>query len=78
MHKLHSLNQSKQIHLTVFEIILREMGISGYTLWVGRESKKLKWRTRTDPRVVFRNLRIAEILRDTEKVSQIQSLWNKL
>ena len=78
MQKLHSLNQSKQIHLTVFEIILREMGISGYTLWVGRESKKLKWRTLTDPRVVFRNLRIAEILRDTEEVSQIQSLWNKL
>ena len=56
------------------------MGDSGYTFCVGRESKKLKWRTLTGPvkLVVFRNLRIAEILRDTEEVSQIQSLWNKL
>ena len=56
------------------------MGVSGYTFWVRRESKKLKWRTLTGPEklVAFRNLRIAEILRDTEEVSQIQSLWNKL
>ena len=56
------------------------MGISGYTFCVGRESKKLKWRTLTGPvkLVAFHNLIIAEILRDTEEVSQIQSLWNKL
>ena len=62
MHKLHNLDRSKQTHLAVFEVILKEMGISGYTFWVGRESKKLKWRTLTGPvkLVVFHNLRNAE------------------
>ena len=36
VHKLHSLDQSKH----TFDIILREMGVSGYTFQVGRESKK--------------------------------------
>ena len=80
MHKLHSLDRSKQTHLAAFEIVLKGIGISGYTFWVGRESKKLKWRTLTGPEklIVFRNLRIADILGDTEEVRQIQSLWNEL
>ena len=52
------------------------MGVSGYTLWVRRESKKWKWRTLTHPvkLVAFHNLIIAEILRDTEELSQIEPL----
>ena len=49
VHKLHNLDRSKQTHLAVFEILLKEMGVSGYTSWVGKESKKWKWRTPTHP-----------------------------
>ena len=80
VHKLHSLDRSEQTHLAAFEIALKGIGISGYTFWVGRESKKLKWRTLTGPEklIDFRNLRIADILGDTEEVRQIESLWNEL
>ena len=31
-------------HLATFENTVRELGISGYSFWIGRQSKKLKWR----------------------------------
>ena len=77
---LGNVGCEKQTRLAAFEITLKGIGISGYTFWVGRESKKLKWRILTGPEklIVFRNLRIADILGDTEEVHQIQSLWNAL
>lgn len=49
VNKLHSLDRSKLTHIASFEKVVKEMGISGYSFWIGRESKKLKWRTLTGP-----------------------------
>ena len=62
---LDRVNQSLRVrsldglsHLSKFETKLKEMGISGYSFWVGKESKKLKWRTLTGPEklIVFTNI----------------------
>ena len=52
------------------------MGSSSYSFWVGKELKKLKRRTLTGPGklIVFRNIKIAGILGDTEELSAIQGL----
>ena len=37
------------MYLNSFEAKVKELGISGFSFWIGRESKKLKWRTFTGP-----------------------------
>lgn len=48
---LDRINQSLYVrsltgltHLATFENTVRELGICGYSFWIGRQSKKLKWR----------------------------------
>ena len=56
------------------------MGISGYSFWVGKESKKLKWRTLTGPEklLVFKNINLPEMFPHLENVNEIQHLWRDL
>ena len=65
-------------HLSQFQSKLKEMGISGYSFWVGKESKKLKWRTLTGPEklTVFTNIDLPQLFPDLENVTHIQKLWN--
>ena len=81
---LDRVNQSLQVrnlmglsHLSKFETNLKEMGISGYSFWIGKESKKLKWRTLTGPEklIVLTNIDLVQLFPDLENVRHIQKLW---
>ena len=81
---LDRVNQSLRVrnldglsHLSKFETKLKEMGISGYSFWVGKESKKLKWRTLTGPEksIVFTNIDLVQLFPNLENVTYIQKLW---
>ena len=67
-------------HLSIFQRIVQSMGITGYTIWIGRESKKLKCRTLTGPEklILFRNINIPEMFPEVENGDVIQSLWKEL
>ena len=56
------------------------MEIPGYTFWIGRESKKLKWKTLTGPEklILFCNINIPEMFPEVENGAAIQSLWKEL
>ena len=56
------------------------MGILGYTFWIGRKSKTLKWRTLTGPEklLLFRNINIPEMFPEVENGDAIQTLWKEL
>ena len=67
-------------HLSTFQRIVESMGILGYTFWIGRKSKKLKWRTLTGPEklLLFRNINIPEMFPEVENGDAIQTLWKEL
>lgn len=79
-HTLRVRSLSGLTHLATFERSLKQMGISGYTFWIGRDSQKLKWRTLTGPEklIVFANIDIPELFPDLENKHQVQSLWSDL
>ena len=54
------------------------MGISGYTFWIGRESKKLKWRTLTGPEklLLFQKIHIPTLFPELSEATSIQTFWN--
>jgi len=54
--------------LTHLEKKVKELGINGYTFWIGKESKKLKWRSLTGPEKlkVFSNLDLVNLFPDLE------------
>lgn len=73
--QLDNVNKSMKVqnlegltHLSTFQHIVQTMGIPGYTFWIGRESKKLKWRTLTGPKklILFHNISIPEIFPEVE------------
>ncbi len=47
---------------------------------MGKDSKKLKWRTLTGPEklLVFRNIKIVGLLGDSDEARVIQTLWDDL
>lgn len=79
VNKLHSLDRSKLTHIASFEKVVKEMGISGYSFWIGRESKKLKWKTLTgsEKLVLFKNINILTALGETDEATSIQKLWKQ-
>ena len=64
-------------HLSKFQSKLKEMGISGYSFWKGKESKKLKWQNLTRPEklTVFSNIDLSQLFPELENVTHIQKLW---
>ena len=81
---LDRVNQSLRVcslnglsHLTKSEAKLEEMDISGYLFWIGKESKKLDWRTLTGPKKlnVFANIDLVDLFPELENVTDIQKLW---
>ena len=66
--------------MPTFQQGIQHMGISGYSFWVGKESKKLKWRTLTghEKLLVFKNINLPEMFPHLENVNEIQHLWRDL
>ena len=75
VQSLHGLT-----NLAAFETSLKEMGISGYSFWIGKDSQKLKWRTLTGPEkmIVFSKIDIPGTFPHLEDSDKIQSLWKDL
>ena len=56
LHTLDKINQATKLksldnltHPTTIEKSVKELGISGFSFWIRRESRKLKWRIFTGP-----------------------------
>jgi hypothetical protein len=79
-HTLRVRSLDGLTHLATFERGLKQVGISGYSFWIGKDSQKLKWRTLTGPEklIVFSKINIPELFPDLEDKHEIQSLWKDL
>ncbi len=79
-HTLRVRSLTGLTHLATFESSLKQMGILGYSFWIGKDSQKLKWRTLTGPEklIVFSKISIPELFPDQENRHEIQSLWEGL
>ena len=84
LRTLDRVNQSLRVqsltgltHLATFENTVKELGVSGYSFWIGRESKKLKWRSLTGPEKlkVFSNIDLVSAFPDLPDNQLIQKLW---
>ena len=66
-------------HLLRFEKSVKELGVSGYSFWIGRESRKLKWRSFTGPEKlkVLSKLNLVKLFSEVENVKEIQALWRE-
>ena len=73
-------NLDRLTHLGAFQQCVQRMGIPGYAFWIGRESRRLKWRTLTGPEklIVFKNIDIPEMFPAIENGTLIQDLWKDL
>ena len=51
-----------------------------FSFWIGRESKKLKWRTFTGPEklTLFKKLNMLQVFPEIENVGEIHDLWQEL
>ena len=65
-------------HLGNFEKKVKELGVNGYTFWIGKESKKLKWRSLTGPEKlkVFSNIDLVNLFPDLEDNELVLKLWS--
>lgn len=70
----------KLAYLAKFQKAVKDIGISGFTFWIGRESKKLKWRTFTGPEklLLLKKLNLIELFPEAENIQEIQDLWHEL
>ena len=66
-------------HLLRFEKSVKDLGVSGYSFWIGRESRKLKWRSFTGPEKlkVLSKINLVELFPEVENVEEIQALWRE-
>lgn len=64
-------------NLRKFESSLKQLGVSGYSFWIGKASQQLKWRSLTGPEklVVFCKINIPELFPELEHKDEIQVLW---
>lgn len=77
--KVKSLDQLQQ-YIKKFEKTISSLGISGFSFWIGRESKKLKCRTLTGPEklIAFEKLDIVSTFPEVPNCAEVQSLWRDL
>ena len=78
------INQSLRVrildgltHLKAFENYVKQLGISGYSFWIGKQSKQLKWRTLTGPEmfILLTNIDIPSVFPTLPYKSEVQKLW---
>ena len=72
--KIHSTDGLT--HLSTYEAALKSIGISGFTFWVGKTSKTLKWRTLTgtEKLLLFDKFKMADHFPDLKDKEKIQDL----
>ena len=75
--KLKSLDSLKYIKL--YEQTLQMIGIGDFSFWIGKESKKLKFRSLTCPEklILFDKMKVAETFPQISHSEKVQSLWTK-
>ena len=73
--KMKSLGQLN--YLKKYEGIVQSLGISGFSFWIGRESRKLKCRTLTSPEklVLLEKMNIVVNFPKVPDVENVQTLW---
>ena len=66
--------------LKKYEDAVKGIGISGFSFWLGRESKVLKYRSLTGPEKLrlFDMINLIELFPDIRNVDKIQALWKDL
>lgn len=67
-------------YIKKYERTLASIGISGFSFWIGRESKKLKCRTLTGPEklILFQKLNIVTTFPEIPDCEEVQALWRDL
>ena len=67
-------------YLKLYENTLKLIGVGGFSFWIGKESRKLKYRTLTGPEklILFDKLNIAETFPQVPNVEKVQLLWTDL
>ena len=63
-----------------YEETVKMLGVTGFSFWIGKESKHLKWRTLTGPEklTVFSKINIAETFPEIPQSSDVHTLWKQL
>ena len=76
--KVKSIDQLK--YVKKYEDTIKMLGITGFSFWIGKESKKLKWHSLTGPEklVVFKKINLAEIFPEVPQCTDVHDLWKKL
>ena len=67
-------------YLKLYESTLKMIGINGFAFWIGKESKKLKYRTLTGPEklLLFKKLKLAETFPQIPNSLKVAELWRRL
>ena len=87
LRTLDKINQTTKLksldnltHLATFEKSVKDLGISGFSFWIGRESRKLKWRTFTGPEKlkILSSLDLVTLFPEIENIDNIRALWREL
>ena len=73
-------NLEKLYYIKKYESTIKMLGVSGFSFWVGKESKHLKWRSLTGPEklVIFKKINIAETFPEILQCADVHALWKKL
>ena len=77
---LHVRSLDGLTHLKTFESQVKQLGISGYSFYIGKQSQKLKWRTLTGPEklTLFTNFNVLSVFPDLPHSEEVQQLWKDL
>ena len=67
-------------YLKKYEDTVKMLGVTGFSFWIGKESKHLKWRSLTGPEklVLFRKINISETFPEVPNHASVHKLWKKL
>ena len=81
IEKATSVKSLEQLqYIRKYESTLKTIGVSGFSFWIGRESKTLKCRTLTGPEklIVFEKLDIIATFPEIPDCEDVQALWRDI
>ena len=87
LRRLDSIDKAMKVknldglhYIRKYETEIKRIGISGFSFWIGRESKKLKYRTFTGPEkiILLEKFNVAQLFPEVPNVISVQSLWKDL
>ena len=73
--KVKSIDQLN--YVKKYEETVKMLGVTGFSFWIGKESKHLKWWTLTCPEklIVFSEINIAETYPEIPQSMEVHTLW---